>query len=1002
MPFFGAFRARIRVATVFLSCGVLVPVVLVVGTSPAVSVGASVGAVASTGSADPGVAWSGADAEDQAAATGVPVEVGSARTEWASLFAEPDGEWTLESSAAAVRTRVGAAEGEWRDVDPTLRVNGDGTVTPVAPALPLSFSGGGDDQLARIARDGHSLGVSWPGMLPDPVVEGTQVTYPGVLDGVDLVVSVDPDGSGFSEVLVVDSPQAAANPALRGLELGLAPSAGLTVQDSGAGGFDVVDETGDRVFSSPAPVMWDSSGAAGTAPVAGPGLSSKAAPAGAGGARGMQRSFSPREGDRVAPVATRVSQGAVRLDPDEGMLTGPDTVWPVFIDPYLSGSRLRWTMITSGWPNSTSGFKFSGDEGMGRCDVSWDSSCGVNQTKRLAWRFGNLSDTFGGDVSDAVFTVHGTHSWDCSHRDVKVFRVDDFTSSSDWANRSGWGDSRFLTKETVAHSAWCPDSNDQPRDIKFTVTSGAQWSADHSEPLTLGLRAGNESSMVAWKRYRYDATLRVKFNHAPDRPSNMHTTSPSTGCELGSQRPWISDPTPVLHATIKDPDAAYGDKVRAHFEWSKKNDDGTWGSWNELVTSYASSGSDFTWGTNRSDGYYRWQVRGYDGEKYGPWSWAGEDQWTCYFQIDTVPPAAPVVSAAAPYQFDQWYTGDPAPVTVTVDNGGDSSVDRFKYSVGSSTPTTIRDLSGGSGSFSFTPSSGVTTVSVRLLDKAGNQGPVFTDVVKVTSPTVQHGWMVNEPDPTVTSTADSAPSGSGLPLTWGSGVTVVDGDGGVLSSGEADTALHVAAGSDGPATSGSAVFPIGAFTVTARVHLDDLAPQGGDFVAVSQDGATRSSFRLGYDQTGGSWAAWMAEDDQGTVWQTLSSGVAPVDNLGGSGGICPPICTSGDGTPDWAYLALVHDPVAGEVRLYVNDGTTEKVVVMPDTDVLDWAADDGALRVGGTLQDGLVSSATASGAVDDVTVFDSALDEPTLRRLVTTQTEAELAAVRSDLAAAGE
>lgn len=144
-------------------------------------------------------------AQAQARACGIRVESLADRTEWESLFAEPfaagsDGVlFTWESSAQAQRARV---DGEWVAISTQLTENAaSGRVTPAASALPMSFSGGGDGELARIGRGGHELVMSspLPGRLPTPVVSGSSLMYPAVLPGVDLIVTVNEDGTGFSQ-----------------------------------------------------------------------------------------------------------------------------------------------------------------------------------------------------------------------------------------------------------------------------------------------------------------------------------------------------------------------------------------------------------------------------------------------------------------------------------------------------------------------------------------------------------------------------------------------------------------------------------------------------------------------------------------------------------------------------------------------------------------------------------------------------------------------------------
>ncbi|MEJ3746049.1 hypothetical protein WEI85_22495 [Actinomycetes bacterium KLBMP 9797] len=179
------------------------------------------------------------------------MEILSARTEVSQTFLNPDGSQTLEESIEPVRVRKG---GNWVSVDTTLKATADG-VEPRATVLPVAFSGGGDGPLAQLKHGERSLTMSWPGRLPAPVVAGDTATYRDVLPGVDLRVTAQ--ALGFSEVLVVRTREAAANPKLAEIKFGLSTN-GVTARKAEGGGLVARDAKGDEVFSSPAPLMWDS------------------------------------------------------------------------------------------------------------------------------------------------------------------------------------------------------------------------------------------------------------------------------------------------------------------------------------------------------------------------------------------------------------------------------------------------------------------------------------------------------------------------------------------------------------------------------------------------------------------------------------------------------------------------------------------------------------------------------------------------------------------------
>ncbi|MER7460876.1 hypothetical protein [Micromonospora sp. NPDC126480] len=315
--------------------------------------------------------------EDEAQAVRLAVECGqrvevlSARTPWVTTTAEETGELTWRAATVAERAYV---DGEWRSVDPMLRVSAGG-IEPTAPVLPMRFSPGGDAPLARIEHEGRALELSSPlGSLPAPSVSGRTLVYESVLPDVDLRVSVDEDGTGFTEVLVVHTPEAAANPALSRLSFPLRTEGGLSVREHD-GGLSVVDGSGLEVFASPTPLMWDSSG----------GVDSSDAPLRSFGARAfddapllVERGVAPASEDQVAAMPAEFDGEAVTITPDREMLTSPETVWPVFIDPtFDAGEGVTpndWTMIAEAWP-AESYHKFSGDNGVGLCSTGVRSLC---------------------------------------------------------------------------------------------------------------------------------------------------------------------------------------------------------------------------------------------------------------------------------------------------------------------------------------------------------------------------------------------------------------------------------------------------------------------------------------------------------------------------------------------------------------------------------------------------------------------------------------------------
>ncbi|WP_405816735.1 hypothetical protein OG241_19080 [Streptomyces sp. NBC_01390] len=124
-------------------------------------------------------------AAELAAESGERVEIAPETTEVSQIFANPDGTFTQETSAAPVRAKQG--DGSWADIDTTLVRAVDGTIRPRSTATQVEFSGGGaGSEMVTLDNHGRELAFGWPTALPEPQLDGSVATYAEVLPGVDL------------------------------------------------------------------------------------------------------------------------------------------------------------------------------------------------------------------------------------------------------------------------------------------------------------------------------------------------------------------------------------------------------------------------------------------------------------------------------------------------------------------------------------------------------------------------------------------------------------------------------------------------------------------------------------------------------------------------------------------------------------------------------------------------------------------------------------------------
>ncbi|MEK8106472.1 DNRLRE domain-containing protein [Micromonospora sp. M12] len=350
-------------------------------------------------------------------------------------------------------------------VDTTLAFDKAGRVAPRTTSVGLSLSGGGDAALVRVTRDGKELEFGWHRALPRPTLEGDTATYANVLPDVDLVVKADVEG--FSEVFVIRTPEAAANPELTTARFAVATK-GLNVTTDTAGNIKALDSEGRTVFNAPTPRMWDSGG------TAEPGASVSA------------RTFENNQGAKQAEMKTSIRNGCfTRSRPGAAQGIGH----PV---PGLPGSgagrgaRLAWTSVWKTFPNS----KYWNSSDIARVGYSLTD----NLTNRSFFRM-DTSKVKGKNIIRATFQTYETHAWSCDKRVVELWRTGAISSSTTWNNQPGWITRLDTADVARGYDSSCPDGG-----VDFDATAGVKTSAAaNAGDVTLGLRATNESDKWAWK-----------------------------------------------------------------------------------------------------------------------------------------------------------------------------------------------------------------------------------------------------------------------------------------------------------------------------------------------------------------------------------------------------------------------------------------------------------------------------------------------------------------------
>ncbi len=790
-------------------------------------------------------------ASEEAKRTGRRVEVTSKTTETDRTFANPNGSFTLETSAVPVRARTPSG---WVPVDATLERRSDGTVAPRAAVVDMAFSGGGEGPFARIRNGGGALELTWPSALPEPVLDGSTATYREVLPDVDLVVTASPQS--FSEVLVVRTAEAAANPKLRRITFGLR-SRGVSVKTTPDGGLTAVDRHGIQMFTVPPASMWDSA-------------------AGSGGAAGAEgsRVGGPHEGDRVAPMRLEVDSRSLTVVPDETLLTGSGTRFPLYIDPVFSAAKNTWRMFNERYPN-TSYVEWSGTEGLGYITDSYDGW----HRKRLVFEF-KTSSVNGAQIRSATFKAYSTHSYNCTQTSVQVYRVSGMSGTTTWNNQPSWVEYQDSTPVAAGRDGCYPNG----AWIEWNATTGVRYATSHSYYTTaLGMKAGSESTAnTTWKRFRNDAVPSIDYNWVPPAPTGLRTTSPDTTCISGSNPPVIPNDPPILVARVEDKDGAKGQTVQAIFELWYKGGSAPIATYS---TGFKLPGVDYTYQLpTLSDAHYSWRVRARDAAN----AYSVYSKW-CDFRIDGMRPAVPTITTP---EGQSYRYGSSA--SFTFGPGGSTDVTKYRYSFMSDAATSGEVPASDPNVTKTMWFFGPNKLRVWAYDAAGNTSdPPGSLEYTVAGERPRAQYRLDEG--TGTTTADAI---YGDTLTLSGGCTWTTGY--WYAGDPTDKALSFN-GTDGVAArSGGLLWMNQNYSVAAWMRVGDGSVRRD---AVSQDGSgfNGSSFSVGVSPSGSAGTVnyeYRMRDPASATTEAVLSSPGPVG--------------------EWVHVTGVYESTTRLMTLYIN------------------------------------------------------------------------------------
>jgi len=838
---------------------------------------------------------------------GHPVAIDAATTPTSQVSALPDGSMQLASSSLPVRVKSGSS---WVPVDTTLQSPADGFVAPKAAAAQVAFGAGGSDVMAKVqTATGSWITEKWPyGPLPVPAVHGSTATYSGVLRGVDLRLTAT--AAGMSEVLVIHSAAAAANPKVASLTLRIG---GANVSAEGTKAVKAAAADGSSASSS-SPIWWDSSHAG-------------SGPSGPGGDGGLR------------PLGHSVSGSAVTMDVSSATST-PSLTYPVYVDPDWAVGQQHYWFTDRAYASQSylDGQYADGIQSVGN---------GGGYLSRAFWEFGT-SPLNGKHVLAATFSATEIWSNTCSGRDIQAWHYGNATPGFSWSGDPGMWNSLQDTKNLSAGSSCSPASA-----VGFSVTGAAAWAASNSVGrVQIGLRAANDTTDTLTRRhFAQGATLTVTYNTPPNNPATPVMVAPPRGCGTATAPDYISKSQQMtLQVSQTDPDPGSGVNVAFYVYnsagtqiWSGGAPQQAQGQLRATVPAATIA----TW----ADGQYSWKARAGDNIDLSPGF-----STPCTFVIKSTHPGLPgmtIVSGA---------TVVGAPMTVKFTSAAADHIARFAYwwtpthatspspIVPATTVTTsaampacgtvsgpvtlvCADTTGASPNVVVAPVSTPSTLWVATYDAAGNPSldaagtsaaagfeisPLTDDTTNV-STTAGHIWDTTNSSTTDTSVPDlntvAGSSGTTTRQVLGQPLKLVTSK----FFGIPTTVLDVSATSKASQSERTAIDTKNSFTASVWVQPSTTAATGVEHVAMSENSLGTTVFTLGTDAAG---AAKFCRTSLVNSARACVTGGAPVPGK-------------------WTLVTGIWDAVNGNLRILINDsitaaGVTPQAVPANDTSPTGW------------------------------------------------------------------
>ncbi|WP_169514714.1 LamG domain-containing protein [Actinomadura atramentaria] len=346
-------------------------------------------------------------------------------------------------------------------------------------------------------------------------------------------------------------------------------------------------------------------------------------------------------------------------------------------------------------------------------------------------------------------------------------------------------------------------------------------------------------------------------------------------------------------------------------------------------------------------------MRAYDGEVWGPWSWAGA-QTGCYFTYDPTIPEAPTVDSVDYDDDDVAHggVGEPGAFTIKDPSGAANS---YQVTMNDQQPITVPTTAGAARTVSLAPDrAGPNVLTVQSFTAASqNSAPTTYKFVAGNGSPEKVRFTLDEPAGATALNADVRTGESAVAAAASGGTTLG-------AAGQDGTAMGLDGVNGKASTSGALVDATKSFSVGAWVRLD-ASKVDAQQVVLSQDGTRKSPFYLKYDGRIKKWLFGRTKTDSDeSGWYQAES--AQNAQLGA-----------------WTHLVGVYDATVQRLRIFVNG---EPGIESGPIDV-SWTS-TGGFQIGCGKWLGVTTDYWL-GSIDDVRIYDRIVGPKEAQELVSQQ-----------------